>query len=90
MSTARAPLATLPANAAHTLIADLRNIVGEKHTLTDPGATRRYRTGFRFGAGKALAEPQLAAFYRQLDPCNCFNPGIGQTSKFANYREVAA
>jgi D-lactate dehydrogenase len=55
VSTARAPLATLPANAAHTLIADLRNIVGEKHTLTDPGATRRYRTGFRFGAGKALA-----------------------------------
>src|SRR5882757_2513459 len=55
MSAARAPLATLPANAAHTLIADLRNIVGKKHTLTDDSATRRYRTGFRFGAGKALA-----------------------------------
>jgi D-lactate dehydrogenase len=36
------------------------------------------------------AKPQLAAFYRQLDPCNCFNPGIGKTSKFSNYREVAA
>ncbi|MFB9124686.1 D-lactate dehydrogenase [Paraburkholderia dipogonis] len=35
------------------------------------------------------AKPQLAAFYRQLDPCNCFNPGIGQTSKFRNYREAA-
>lgn len=33
------------------------------------------------------AEPGLAAFYRELDPCNCMNPGIGQTSKFANYRE---
>lgn len=55
MSAARAPLATLPANAVHTLIADLRSIVGKKHTLTDDSATRRYRTGFRFGAGKALA-----------------------------------
>jgi D-lactate dehydrogenase (quinone) len=33
------------------------------------------------------AKPQLAAFYQQLDPCNCFNPGIGKTSKFAAYRE---
>jgi D-lactate dehydrogenase len=35
------------------------------------------------------AKPQLAAFYEELDPCNCFNPGIGQTSKFAKYREAA-
>lgn len=55
MSATRAPLATLPADSAHRLIADLRDIVGEKHTLTDDSATRRYRTGFRFGAGKALA-----------------------------------
>jgi D-lactate dehydrogenase len=34
------------------------------------------------------AKPQLAAFYQRLDPCNCFNPGIGQTSKFAKYREA--
>jgi len=27
------------------------------------------------------AKPQLAAFYRQLDPTNSFNPGIGKTSK---------
>ncbi|MDR5837725.1 D-lactate dehydrogenase [Caballeronia sp. LZ034LL] len=33
------------------------------------------------------AKPQLAAFYRTLDPCNCLNPGIGKTSKFAAYRE---
>ncbi|MFT3720312.1 D-lactate dehydrogenase [Pseudorhodoferax sp.] len=33
------------------------------------------------------AKPQLAAFYRQLDPCNCLNPGIGKTSKFAAYRD---
>ena len=29
------------------------------------------------------AKPALAAHYRALDPCNCFNPGIGQTSKLA-------
>ncbi|SAK64433.1 D-lactate dehydrogenase [Caballeronia ptereochthonis] len=33
------------------------------------------------------AKPQLAAFYRKLDPCNCFNPGTGKTSRFAAYRE---
>ncbi|CAE6857866.1 Quinone-dependent D-lactate dehydrogenase [Paraburkholderia nemoris] len=55
MSVARAPLVAAPADAAHTLIAELRTIVGTKHTLTDEGATRRFRTGFRFGAGKALA-----------------------------------
>ncbi len=27
------------------------------------------------------AKPELAAFYRKLDPSNSFNPGIGQTSK---------
>ena len=35
------------------------------------------------------AKPQLAGFYKELDPCNCFNPGIGKTSKFAAYRESA-
>ncbi len=29
------------------------------------------------------AKPALEAHYRALDPCNCFNPGIGQTSKRA-------
>jgi D-lactate dehydrogenase len=27
------------------------------------------------------AKPALSAFYRQLDPTNAFNPGIGQTSR---------
>ena len=27
------------------------------------------------------AKPTLVAHYRSLDPCNCFNPGIGQTTK---------
>lgn len=29
------------------------------------------------------AKPALAAHYRALDPCNCFNPGIGGTAKRA-------
>ncbi|HTR64428.1 MAG TPA: D-lactate dehydrogenase [Terriglobales bacterium] len=35
------------------------------------------------------AKPALAAHYKALDPCNCFNPGIGQTSKFACWGEAA-
>lgn len=27
------------------------------------------------------AKPALVEHYRKLDPCNCFNPGIGRTSK---------
>lgn len=36
------------------------------------------------------AKPALREHYAKLDPCNCFNPGIGHTSKFANYREPGA
>jgi D-lactate dehydrogenase len=31
------------------------------------------------------AKPALEQFYRSLDPCNSFNPGIGHTSKRANW-----
>lgn len=33
------------------------------------------------------AKPALAGFYRMLDPTNTFNPGIGQTSKQAGWKE---
>lgn len=32
------------------------------------------------------AKPELAVFYRRLDPTNSLNPGIGQTSKCAHWR----
>ena len=32
------------------------------------------------------AKPALAAHYRALDPCNCLNPGIGQTSRQPGWR----
>jgi D-lactate dehydrogenase len=31
------------------------------------------------------AKPELVGFYRQLDPCNQFNPGIGQTPKSVHW-----
>ena len=31
------------------------------------------------------AKPDLAGFYRSIDPTNSFNPGIGQTSKCAHW-----
>lgn len=37
------------------LLRSLRQVVGAAHVLTAPRATRRYRTGFRFGGGDALA-----------------------------------
>lgn len=36
------------------------------------------------------AKPALAAHYRALDPCNCFNPGIGKTSKLSCWGEDKA
>ena len=31
------------------------------------------------------AKPELAGFYRSIDPTNSLNPGIGQTSKCAHW-----
>ncbi len=35
------------------------------------------------------AKPQLAGFYRKLDPTNSFNPGIGQTPKAKGWGDAA-
>jgi D-lactate dehydrogenase len=32
------------------------------------------------------AKPALVSHYKELDPCNAFNPGIGHTSKCAHWR----
>lgn len=42
-------------SAGATLIAQLKSIVGARHVLTEPSQTARFRTGFRFGNGPALA-----------------------------------
>ncbi|MGH6978230.1 MAG: hypothetical protein ACRED4_02895, partial [Brevundimonas sp.] len=36
-------------------IAALKRCVGDRHVLTHPAATARYRRGYRFGEGKVLA-----------------------------------
>ncbi|OJU10835.1 MAG: D-lactate dehydrogenase [Caulobacterales bacterium 68-7] len=32
------------------------------------------------------AKPALAEFYQSLDPCNAFNPGVGQTTKCEHWK----
>ena len=36
------------------------------------------------------AKPALIDHYRSLDPCNCFNPGIGRTSKSLRWSRPAS
>jgi D-lactate dehydrogenase len=38
-----------------TLLRDLKRVVGSRYVLTSPASTRRFRKGFRFGDGPALA-----------------------------------
>ena len=35
------------------------------------------------------AKPALVRHYRSLDPCNCFNPGIGRTAKSIRWQGPA-
>ncbi|MFM2480853.1 D-lactate dehydrogenase [Celerinatantimonas sp. YJH-8] len=45
-----------PSSAAQqSLVTQLQSIVGHTYVLTSDNATRRYRTGFRFGEGPVLA-----------------------------------
>jgi len=46
---------TFVTSTCENFIASLARIVGGAHVLTDPKATRPYRTGFRCGGGGALA-----------------------------------
>lgn len=60
------------APAAAGLVAALKAIVGPRHVITHPRRTARYRTGFRFGSGPALAvaEPgNLVELWRVLRAC---------------------
>jgi D-lactate dehydrogenase (quinone) len=55
------------------LISDLEKIVGARHVLTTPSATRRFRKGFRFGDGPALAvvrPASLVEMWRSLRACS--------------------
>ena len=59
-----------PGNAQ--LICELKRIVGRRHVLTNPSSTRRFRKGFRFGDGPALAvirPGSLVEQWRVLNAC---------------------
>src|SRR6218665_1240529 len=49
MPTASSPI------SAETLLAQLKSIVGDAYVLTEERNTRRYRKGYRYGDGHALA-----------------------------------
>ncbi|RIY35467.1 D-lactate dehydrogenase [Psittacicella gerlachiana] len=53
-------------------IKELTKIVGDKYVLTDPAATKRYRTGFFFGLGDALAvvrPDNLVEYFKVVKLC---------------------
>lgn len=55
-----------------TLVTSLQQVVGTQHVLTDPARTEPFRTGYRFGSGKALAVVQpgtLLEYWRVLQVC---------------------
>ena len=54
------------------LLDTLRQIVGAKYVMTDPAKTERYRTGYRFGTGNAIAVVRPATLWEQwqvLEAC---------------------
>ncbi|WP_386692309.1 MULTISPECIES: D-lactate dehydrogenase [unclassified Lonepinella] len=54
------------------LIAELNQIVGKNYVITDPAKNQQYRSGYRFGSGKAIAVVRpatLIEFWRVLKVC---------------------
>ncbi|TYG34903.1 D-lactate dehydrogenase [Lonepinella koalarum] len=54
------------------LIAELNQIVGKNYVITDPAKNEQYRSGYRFGSGKAIAVVRpatLIEFWRVLKVC---------------------
>lgn len=57
--------ATVVTREQRSFIELLKEIVGHRHVLTSAAATRRYRTGFRCGAGAALVVVRPATLVEQ-------------------------
>ena len=61
--------------------------VGYEHAIWRLLDARRARYPAEHNYGHLYeAEAPLIDHYRSLDPCNCFNPGIGRTSKSAHWQ----
>ena len=64
------------ATSTDDFLSALRSIVGRWHVLTRPSQTRRFRTGYRFGAGRVLAVVRpgsLVQQWRVLQACIAAN-----------------
>lgn len=77
----QAPIATSSTRAANNsqLVDELKAIVGRRYVLTSPSATQRFRKGFRFGNGPALAVIQpgsLLEQWRVLNACIKANKAV--------------
>lgn len=58
--------------SAQQLIQELTQVVGQAHIITDPAKSEAYRSGYRFGAGNALAVVRpatLLEFWNVLKAC---------------------
>ncbi|MGF6767564.1 D-lactate dehydrogenase [Paraburkholderia sp. GAS199] len=67
------------------LLDSLRQIVGAKYTLTSPSATRRYRTGIRFGSGNALAVVRPGTLVEQWKVLKaCLGAGVAIITQASN------
>lgn len=68
-----------PTGDTAALIETCRGILGASHVLTDAAATRRYRRGFRFGEGAALAVLRpgtLVEMWQVLQACVAANVAV--------------
>jgi len=67
------------------LVSVFESIVGKKHVLTDESATLRYRAGFRFGIGKALAVVRPGSLVEQWRVLKaCINANVIVISQASN------
>lgn len=67
------------------LLDRIRRVVGRRHLLTGERATRRYRTGYRFGAGEVLAVVRPGSLIEQWRTVQaCVDAGVIVIMQAAN------
>jgi D-lactate dehydrogenase (quinone) len=76
MTSSRFVATAIPAEPTRRLmdnsqvIGDLKRVVGKRYVLTKPSSTRRFRKGFRFGVGDALAVVRPGSLLEQWRALN--------------------
>ena len=70
------------------LVAKGHDVVALEHRMWALLDARRAEYPAEHNVGHLYpAKPALAAFYRELDPRNAFNPGVGQKTKRADWAD---